>query len=183
MSKNNPADIITIYTDASLCPKTGAAGWACWIKYRGATLEASGQFEELIFTSMEAELKAIVNGVCMARNNYALPADVIFCVVTDCRQAIEIAEGNTPDTKKGRKNQPALWACYDDLVALVPNMSKFYVKWVKAHSNKDGRRSYVNNLVDALAKKQMRVRRDFLQIPVKSVQSVSTKTEDFDVPF
>lgn len=187
-------NFLTIYTDASLCSRTKTGGWACWAKYKGATIEASGPFEEPLDSSMEAELKALYNGLWVALDRFKPDRTDVIVMVTDCKQAMEVITGVVEPTKRGRRKQPKVWTTFDDLNALIPDRGRFHVKKVKAHSNHDGARSFINNKVDEAAKIEMRKKRQELlsriEISTVSVDKQGAVTqvnisqqEDFDVPF
>lgn len=60
--------IITLYTDASYCPRTGAAGWAAWIRFGPGpehVVRRGGALTEDPKTSTGAELAAIANGLAV----------------------------------------------------------------------------------------------------------------------
>ena len=57
----------TVITDASFCPRTGAGGWATWIRFEDkGLLKRSDAFRDPAKSSTDAEFKAAVNGVLWA---------------------------------------------------------------------------------------------------------------------
>jgi len=150
------ANVITIYTDASHCEKTQTGGWACWIKYsKFETINASGFFKDKCFDSTEAEMKAIANAISIVTKRLK-PKDTIIVVVTD--SAMGMAYIKTGVKKPGKKyveNWAKKTAIADSIKRAVPSCCELRVNKVKAHSKEDGKRSYVNNLVDKAAYKKL----------------------------
>lgn len=158
---------ITIYTDASFYFKTKTGSWRAWIKNApGETALHSGAFKEGgIQSSNEAELKAIANGLHMAKKTFSLQQKIIV-VVTDSQIAIaylNLVKNGIPK-RKGRNggvsSKPWCQTNLDiakKIWAMVPEGSELRINKVKAHNgNKDGARSYINNLVDRAAKTKIR---------------------------
>lgn len=152
-------DFITIYTDASICPESKIGAWACWIKYENAkVLTASAPFNSLVENSTLAEMMAISNAVRYAMDRITPKEGTIFVVVTDSQGVI--------DTMAGKAHTgPGKFHCtMRDIAAAtkraVPLHCQLYVKKVKAHHNGDGKRSFVNRIVDVAARAAMRRARD-----------------------
>ncbi len=150
--------VITAYTDASHCPDTQYGGWACWVKYsKFETLQASGFFKEKTHDSTEAELKAIANALAVIAKRIR-PENTIIVIVTDSEMARSyIAKSNRTPGKNSKyraawERKAALAKAVNDL---IPSGCELRVNKVKAHSKSDGKRSYVNNLVDKAAYKKL----------------------------
>lgn len=166
--------IITLYTDASVDPQTHAAAWACWMKFPNRnTISYSGPFDHEIENVAEAEMKAICNGIYMVCNSITICGDEHIAVVTDCQIALNILTGKWERTKKVVKKQPGLWRAVDEVRAFMyeQGITASYKK-VKAHAFDDGARSYVNDLVDKLAKQQMYLVRATLREKRNALPSV-----------
>ena len=157
---------ITIYTDASVCPKTGAGGWAAWIKTApGETALHSGAFKTRVTNSTDAEMRAIANALAIVKKLYDTK-DCIIVVVTDSQQAIGTIDivrfgDKKPLSKKTKRNRKKrgipFKALADSIVENQPPCIELRLNWVKGHNgNKDGARSYVNRLVDNASRKKMR---------------------------
>jgi ribonuclease HI len=152
--QKNDKKIITIYTDAGFCYKTQIASWACFIKTDGFNHSHDGVIKENCKNPLQAEIKAIGNAIFIAGklisgiNNYHL------VVVTDSQASIDYFENKVKrkfnnDAYKITDNKQTL-----DLVASIKSRitSSVSFKKVKAHSNNDGKRSYINSKVDAACK-------------------------------
>lgn len=137
---------ITIYTDASMCPKTGAMGWAAWIKWAvDGRKELSGHLLLEKPCSTLAELTAIY----IAVQHVSQTMNTQHChlvIVTDSLNSQQTLQGSRNQYSEFRKK---ILSCLQPHTSLAVNK-------VKAHSNKDGRRSWVNNRVDELAKIEMK---------------------------
>jgi ribonuclease HI len=144
---------ITIYTDASMCPKTGAMGWAAWIKWSAeGRKEISGSLILEKPCSTLAELTAIyiaVQHVSQTMNTERCH----LVVVTDSLNSQQTLKGQPSQYSEFRKK---ILGCLQPHTSLAVNK-------VKAHSNKDGVRSWVNSRVDELAGIQMRQLREQLK--------------------
>lgn len=123
----------TVNVDASFCPRTRAAGWACWIAIDGGQkIKWSGKFHRRPKTSTEAELWAMLNGVWLAAS-----AKVTHILVQgDCLAALN---------KLQRR----------DLDARLPHAVSITTKHVKAHTDTASPRTWVNDWCDKAAKKHM----------------------------
>lgn len=155
-------ECITIYTDASVCNSSKAGGWACWVKYgRGNTFIASGSFKADVGDSTDAELRAIANSLSVVIGRLR-PSNSVFVIVTDSKMSIGYITGAIKKPGKGTdkekfKTKHAI-AC--KIREMVPSDCEIRMRKVKSHSDKDGARSYVNNLVDHVARQEMRKKRD-----------------------
>lgn len=164
--------IITVYTDASVCVKTKFAGWAAWIKYGsgpGESFLAAGGMKEPALESTDAELKAIANAVHTVIKRLA-PQNAHIVVVTDSMAALLHINGEAVLGKNSRgrtwsqlsskyKTYHRYKALADSVRAILPEGCTLKANKVKAHCMKDGARSWVNNKVDLAAKAQMKLRR------------------------
>jgi len=131
-------DFITVFSDASFCPYTGATGYACWIKYgNGKTIVASGS--GVTKNSTNAELL----GLRKALNQLLLKGVETEgrILVLQCDNVSALGKVDVPDM----------------------GFSHIKRKHIKGHSSKFGTRSYVQRLCDRLAYKEMRKQRAVLQ--------------------
>lgn len=135
---------LTIYTDASWHPNTKVAGYGIWI--RDHKVQAKLSHSELkIRSNNNAEIRAIAFAFLYIDKKRAdLFEGKTHCtVVTDSMVALEYYEGKQPCYKQEER---------DYVLNLIKKYNVvFNIRKVKAHSNKDGKRSQVNNLVDKLA--------------------------------
>ena len=80
--------IVTIVSDASFCPKSGAAGYGIWIASNRGKTAFGNQFKHKMSSSNEAEVCAIVNGICFALKTRHLIVSDTLVINTDCQSAI-----------------------------------------------------------------------------------------------
>lgn len=149
------SNCITIYTDASFCPRTKVAGWAAWVKCdNNQAFTYSGILKRATCCTV-AEMMAIANAIWMVIRKHYQKGKMLV-VVTDsktCKRCIE----------NKKSINPSIQAAIDYLLNILPEDCQLKVNKVKAHSANDGKRSYVNSLVDGLAKAQMRQARAYLE--------------------
>lgn len=147
---------ITIYTDASVCGKTGTAAWACWLKWgRYESALFSGVLKQELTDSTTAEMQAIANALAIVKKRLA-PTNAILVVTTDSQNAIMRIEGKTRK-RTGKRRRPDLETLTEHILKAVPEGCELRMKKVKAHNGKkDGARSYVNGQVDRACRTQMR---------------------------
>lgn len=154
---------ITIYTDASV--HVGVGGWGCWIKTApGETSLHSGAFKSPVNCTLEAELMAIANGLAIAKKMNT-GKDICFVIVTDSQAAIQYIDHAKKRTThlpgmNRQKLKETAFKLAKAVLKLVPEDCELRVNKVKAHSSADGKRSYVNNLVDRASRNAMRKKRD-----------------------
>lgn len=140
-SENPNVKFCTVLTDASWCPYEKVAGWACWIVCNGERYKRFDAFFEKVETAKEAEIKAIINGVYIAKRVF-MPDH--YHIVSDCTQAMDALKGLGP-TKHWKEK----------LVEIIGD-AKITFKHVKAHSSTNDKRTFVNNWCDFQAKMAMR---------------------------
>lgn len=151
---------VTIYTDASVCMDTGVAAYAVWAKDSDSlSLQKAGAFKQSMRCSTYAALCAIANGVALVlhalKNRYA-GRDVLLVIVTDSEGAkIAIDKYRGAAATISTNQRRVVDAIFDSL----PNNVSLKVNKVKAHSTRDGKRSYVNSVVDRECRTVMRAAR------------------------
>lgn len=146
---------VTVFTDASFCPRTMAAGFAVWIKVDGRTIRHAGAFKIEVKEAWQAELAALANGICGACAVLNLADGDMIVAATDCLRAIDILE------RRGGKPTKAFRDVREHtLQELTKRGVLLRLKHVKAHQGKEaGRRNAVNEWCDGAAKRVMRSRR------------------------
>lgn len=140
-SHSNDDKFCTVLTDASWCPHEKVAGWAVWIVCNNERYKRYDAFFEKVASAREAEIKAIINGCYIAKRVFAPDH---YHVVSDCVDAMRALQG-VGVTKEWQEK----------LLSIV-GTAKVTFKHVKAHSNVQDKRSYVNNWCDFNAKMAMR---------------------------
>lgn len=152
---SRPRQIVTVFTDASFCHKTKAAGFAVWIKTAAVTLRHAGAFKIAIASAGEAETAALGNGICAAMTRLDLQEGDMIVAASDCLHAISIIEGRAK--KPGTEMLKVREHVRKEVAARGVNLR---LKHVKAHQGKEaGPRHAVNEWCDGAAKAVMRKRR------------------------
>ena len=136
----------TVLTDASWCPDEFVAGWAAWLVCDEGRYTRYDAFLEPVPSAHDAEIKAILNGIFIARRLFD-PEH--FHVVTDCVGAIDTLSNK--DSRKYRQ--------YNELLQSIVKSDKITFKHVKAHVKIQDKRSYVNDWCDFHAKLAMKQQR------------------------
>lgn len=146
--------LVTIFTDASFCHKTHAAGWAAWIKCNGQTTRIARAFKGQIRSSGDAEVLAAVNAICFTIAGLHLGIADRIILQSDCEKVQHVL--NTRRVYKcqtsdsGKAALAALKACYER-----HGHPTVEVRYVKAHQGTVDKRAAVNTFVDREARKQM----------------------------
>ena len=134
----------TVITDASFSDRDNKAGWAAWINIDGISypIKKYGSFSSKVETSVDAEIKAALNGMWIARR---YGADAIL-LQTDCMAVIHLITGITKKT-----NLISDWNCKIEAAGLLGVTIR--AKHVKGHTKTKDARSYVNRWCDSHANK------------------------------
>lgn len=151
-------NIVTINTDASYHPVFKVGAYAFWIVYQGQRLIQSGPLKECR-DSHDAECMALANALyALYKSEFA---GVKYIVVnTDCQHALwAIRDNNKKFYKNSEKTVKIARKFLNDLKEKYkPGPRKYrktaFVSWryVKAHSDGETARLWVNNWLDKAAK-------------------------------
>ena len=158
--------LISLFTDASFCPRTGAAGWAAWAKEDGATVRQSGAFKSAMENSAMAEAGALVNGLFVVLSLIDPPPRSKIIAASDNMEVVRLA--GLAHTPVGRLTQP-LQRLQNMLLARGVLM---HMRHVKGHKGTITPRNAVNTWCDGAAKEHMRAARQALLDNSRSVQPV-----------
>ena len=147
--------LVSLFTDASWCPYTKAAGWAIWAKCHSRTIKYSGPIKGGCEEAEIAEACAIANGMILVTKHFE-NAQVVL-IQTDCLNVIK----NYPQARPTHSSiQPAL-----NNILATAQKHELVLKWrhIKAHTNIKTPRNWVNNWCDENAKLHMREQRKQFQ--------------------
>lgn len=161
---------VTIFADASVDARCGAAGWGCWIKADGvAAISHSGPLREIITDVSRAELYAIANAMAVARTCKVLSGHVL--IQSDCAHALAILRKAVPGTldypaQGGLSVGPRRRSLPKEIKPAVKIIREIVattkitiaVRHVRGH-RPGGGRNWVNRLCDGMARRQMRAAR------------------------
>ena len=137
---------ITINTDAGFLPNDKIGSWAYWIVSDGLLLKGSGLFKDICKNSTDAETKAMVNAVAiLLKTNFDFSGVKNIIFNRDNINAKGGHNGYPPQAKLSKLVRQLKRMCG----APYPNV---LYKHVKAHSDIDDKRSYVNRWCDQQCK-------------------------------
>lgn len=163
----------TIFTDAALCPRTGAAGWGAWLKGgERSSVSFGGPIAELLKSSSEAEARAAANAFAVARKRGLIEAGSVVMWQSDSLVALRwllVAYPHSRDrpAKDGLsvgkpRKVPAgasTSAGARELARICAELElKVLTRHVRGHQQGPNRQ-WVNRLCDEIAGDHMRARR------------------------
>lgn len=141
--------LATINTDASYSKLTKQATYAFWIKTDRYTIKRSGVIRTLCDTSTEAELKCIINALYTISVQTGITEIILN---TDSLNSIHIL---TKDIKSIRQFKLHWGDKYLKIAQSIIKDVKINYRHVKAHTDIDSKRIYVNDWCDKAAKEEM----------------------------
>lgn len=166
--------LVTLFSDASICPDTGCVGWAAWAKSDRGTARGDGALRRLTIDSGVAEAMAVVNGIVVAAQRGLIEPGDRIVVQTDNNSVMSVLRGEArryirrADRDKTeissaqlhdevlRRNEEIdeVAATYAHLVRVL----RVSVVWkhCKGHRGLEDRRAAVNTNCDERARDRMR---------------------------
>lgn len=140
-------EVVSIFCDASHCPKLFVGGWGFWFKSDRHERRGGGPLQsEVVKDSSEAEMMAVANSLYVGVSEGWIPekARVVFGI--DNQWVVNVLNGNTK-IKVGER--PATQAAFD----FIRKMGRQYkldlrFRKVKAHNPDGGGRCRVNEVAD-----------------------------------
>lgn len=163
--------MITIFTDASHCPNTNAAGWGAWAKRDGwpQGIVIGGPIRTEVLNSGEAEIAAMANALSRLVKEDLLPVGQTIMLQADSHRALQVVAGAIPEAKVHQHADSVPWTgtaiCLSPLekraAAVIKEMTAgrtIYLRHVKGHRGGGGR-NWVNRTCDQIAKTHMRKQR------------------------
>lgn len=85
--------LVTLFSDASICPDTGGVGWAAWAKCDRGTARGEGILKRLTIDSSVAEAMAAVNAIAIARIAGLIETGDRILIQTDNNSVMDILRG------------------------------------------------------------------------------------------
>lgn len=143
---------VTVMTDASYCPDTGAAGYGYWIASNRGKHGGGGPLRKLLGSSTTAETLAVANALHIAFKLKLADRNDSVLVQTDCVAVITLFQGGRRPIDRTEQ------AAYLHVMRLV---DKFHFnlrfKHVKGHNAREGSaRSVANHMCDSRARHYMK---------------------------
>ena len=152
--------LVSLFTDASFCHETQAAGWGYWARSERCRKWGGGPFKELINEVAEAELAAVANGmVASVRDGVTHRGDKVLIQCDNMQVVTALSTGFGVRTLQFNHILDTFKALRDryELVTEVRHI-KGHTKGPKAKS-----RHYVHNVADRIAKQHMNAERKRLR--------------------
>jgi ribonuclease HI len=136
---------VSVFADASWCHRTGAGGWGGWAKSNRKTVADGGQLLGAA-SSGEAEAMAAANAVWLAFARGVASHGDRLVIATDCEAVVRLLNLRSPRT-------PAETLALDYVASVcAARNATFEARHVKGHRPWLGRRNWVNDLCDGLAR-------------------------------
>jgi ribonuclease HI len=152
--------ITTIFSDASFCPETGAAGYGVYIVSDLGRCEWGGVIMAPVTSAEDAEWCALANAVAIAAVRLLIVREGKLLLQAD-NQAVMTGlkgpRGFVPRSEFGKLSMAKIldYASLHDCT--------IETRWVKGHAKEQLPRTYCNKVCDRLAGVAMRQRREFLR--------------------
>lgn len=188
--QNGPAETkpqinrVTVFSDASFCARTKAAGWGCWVKGdKRASITDGGPLTAPMRTSTDAEAAALANALWTARKYGFLTPDTLVMLQSDCSGVLNYVLRTFPEARdnpvaptvglskaQAKKQKPVrcvatkkdpepgspIEAAMRTLKEIVEATGiVLEVRHVRGHKGQLGGRYGVNDLCDRTARKAM----------------------------
>lgn len=167
--------MLTLFTDASLCGHTKAAGWGAWFKRKdmqqGALL--GGEIACAVTSSGDAEIHAIAQALdTLARRGWLhAPVEAVL-LQSDSVRALQLILQCVPHTRESQHQQSKISSIATKqrlsaspiergalfVIQDVLRRQSTIVRHVKGHQQGNGR-SWVNRQCDAIAREHMQAAR------------------------
>ncbi len=148
---------ITINTDASYHPVHKVGAFSFWIVCSRKRLIKSGPLKKVL-NAQDAELQSIGNALSVVLEHFSFEVVEHIYINTDCKYGIEaVTKGkkmnNCNDTVKKIHSMISKLISKNGYTKKGNRFKKF-ISWryVKAHSNGEDARKWVNNRMDEMAK-------------------------------
>jgi ribonuclease HI len=171
--------MLTLFADASFCPKTGAAGWGAWAKRDGWMNGRfyGGPMRRPFKTSNSAEICGIASA--LHEIHAAGSLEDVETVIIQCDNVVALGmilshvERSRTASRKGARDVDiplVRWAKCDELarkaisaIRRTTQGKTIWLRHIRGHGTDDTTRSWVNEQCDAEAKRHMNSVRDSLR--------------------
>lgn len=149
--------IVTVFSDAGVCPEIGRASWGAWIKSQRGTARGGGVFRAPCRVTNIAEARAVINAVYLGlRERVIWPGDALI-VQTD-NDTVPALLAGTVSAKTNPEDKAQIRA---EIVKLLTR-HRLTLEWrhVKAHKGTATNRNAVNTYCDSVATFFLRLERE-----------------------
>lgn len=157
--------LVTIFSDAGLCPELNLGSWGAWIKSKRGVARGGGVLRENVHDTSVAEARAVLNAIHLGLCNGVIAPGDHLIVQTDNIAVPNVLNGAKTAKKKGKKAQnPVTMAQKDathEACAAILAKNGLTIEWrhVKGHQGTGTKRSSVNTFCDKVASFFLRLER------------------------
>jgi len=148
--------LVTINTDASFHPKLKYGAYAFWAICNDFKITKSGVFRKKCINSDDAEAKCILNALSVVLKSHKGITKLI--INTDSLNATAYLKGDTKHINKYglcKSKKQQFRSIYISLLKQYGIKLNIEFRHVKAHTNLNDSRSYVNEWCDSESKRNM----------------------------
>lgn len=149
--------LVTVFADASWCPKQRVAGWSAWARSQRGRTWAGDELRLVMPEAYLAEVCAVVRALKMAVDAGVAQTGDTLLVQSDCLQVEAVLwQGRLAEAGTDRHRVETLAReLFLRLCDRFDLTCRF--RHVKGHNGRaDGPRSFLNERCDAVAKRHMR---------------------------
>lgn len=143
--------LITLFTDASWCPKHKVGAYAAWMKVDGRTERAAGPLRGTIASSGQAEIAAMINGFWLIGKLLKPRRGTVVIAQTDCEEVRRVLDPQRPLPPKDKRLALRLRG----LEVIVGLGLAVDLRHVEGHKGTKTKRNAVNTWCDAAAREAM----------------------------
>lgn len=174
--------VVTVFADASHCPRTKSAGWGAWAKgdgwERGQTF--GGEIRSTVLNAAEAEMAAMANALARLHNRGQLQGLRRVMLQSDCLRVLQlilqaIPRAEPSNHKDGAPVEPQKLAMspmerkgVEIIIDVLADCESILLRHVRGHRPGEGRQ-WVNRVCDDIARKHMREQRTKRGVDPKSI--------------
>lgn len=148
--------LVTVFADASWCPRDGVAGWSGWARSDRSRTWDGGELRRVMPEAYLAEVCAVVRAIKMALDRGVAQTGDTLLIQSDCLQveAVLWRRRLSPQGTGRRRVEDLALDAFTKLTARHQLTCRY--RHVKGHNGRmDGARSFLNERCDKVAKKHM----------------------------
>lgn len=141
-----------LYSDASWCPMSDAGGWGIWLEIEGRDepIKKGGQLKERIKSSTEAEMRAMLNGLVIARRFGVKRA---LCRVDNMNIVRAVLQ-------EGRGRYKKIVAYHFERLGLTDGLDELRIAYIPAHTGSQKPEHVAHDWCDEMARRSMLAARE-----------------------
>lgn len=138
--------LVTLFTDAGLCPETKSASWASWCKSEKGVARSGGILKDGYACSTAAESAAAINGIYHCLSSRVASSGDTILVQTDNNGVEGFLNGSARGYRKHAAQRKVLQDAYQNIILKHNLIIRF--RHVRGHQGAKDKRSAVNTYCD-----------------------------------